>query len=71
MFEVFGIFVVLLVFGMLSGVSVVMSGLFGVMILMMGVIVNFLYNFGFEVWEWWCVEMMCIVGWCVVYVIGF
>ncbi|ONS58363.1 hypothetical protein A8E36_09620 [Burkholderia cenocepacia] len=71
MFEVLGILVASSVLGMLSGASAATSGLLGVMISTTGVIVNFLYNLGFEAWEWRRAETTRTVGRRVVHAIGF
>jgi uncharacterized membrane protein len=56
---------------MLSGASAATSGLLGVMISTTGVIVNFLYNLGFEAWERRRAETTRTVGRRVVHAIGF
>ncbi|WP_321891647.1 PACE efflux transporter [Burkholderia cenocepacia] len=71
MFEVLGILVASSVLGMLSGASAATSGLLGVMISTTGVIVNFLYNLGFEAWERRRAETTRTVGRRVVHAIGF
>ena len=71
MFEVLGILVASSVLGMLSGASATTSGLLGVMISTTGVIVNFLYNLGFEAWERRRAETTRTVAWRVVHAIGF
>ncbi|AOJ90132.1 MULTISPECIES: PACE efflux transporter [Burkholderia] len=71
MFEVLGILVASSVLGMLSGASATTSGLLGVMISTTGVIVNFLYNLGFEAWERRRAETTRTVARRVVHAIGF
>ncbi|KUY72939.1 PACE efflux transporter [Burkholderia sp. RF4-BP95] len=71
MFEVLGILVASSVLGMLSGASATTSGLLGVMISTTGVIVNFLYNLGFEAWERRRTETTRTVARRVVHAIGF
>ncbi|WP_321806095.1 PACE efflux transporter [Burkholderia sp. BCC1993] len=71
MFEVLGILVASSVLGMLSGASATASGLLGVMISTTGVIVNFLYNLGFEAWERRRAETTRTVARRVVHAIGF
>lgn len=71
MFEVLGILVASSVIGMLSGASATTSGLLGVMISTTGVIVNFLYNLGFEAWERRRAETTRTVARRVVHAIGF
>ncbi|MCR4467261.1 PACE efflux transporter [Burkholderia sp. SCN-KJ] len=71
MFEVLGIVVASSVLGMLSGASATASGLLGVMISTTGVIVNFLYNLGFEAWERRRAETTRTVARRVVHAIGF
>ncbi|WP_174906802.1 PACE efflux transporter [Burkholderia diffusa] len=71
MFEVLGILVASSVLGMLSGASATTSGQLGVMISTTGVIVNFLYNLGFEAWERRRAETTRTVARRVVHAIGF
>ncbi|RQR95915.1 hypothetical protein DIE16_30145 [Burkholderia sp. Bp9090] len=71
MFEVLGILVASSVLGMLSGASATSSGLLGMMISTTGVIVNFLYNLGFEAWERRRAETTRTVARRVVHAIGF
>ncbi|AFQ52244.1 PACE efflux transporter [Burkholderia cepacia] len=71
MFEALGILVASSVLGMLSGASATTSGLLGVMISTTGVVVNFLYNLGFEAWERRRAETTRTVARRVVHAIGF